>query len=65
MRDATDRCIIWSMKNARKLIDKLGGPIAVAKLLKLRGKRPDARVRNWYSRGIPAAVMLKHREVLK
>lgn len=53
------------MKNARKLIDKLGGPIAVAKLLKLRGKRPDARVRNWYSRGIPAAVMLKHREVLK
>lgn len=53
------------MKNTRKLIDKLGGPIAVAKLLKLRGKRPDARVRNWYSRGIPAAVMLKHREVLK
>lgn len=39
--------------------------MAVAKLLKLKGARPDARVRNWYVRGIPARVLVKYGEKLK
>lgn len=42
-----------------QLIDRLGGPTAVAKRL---GMWPNgvARVSNWKRRGIPARVLLEH-----
>jgi hypothetical protein len=40
-----------------ELIDKLGGPSALSRLLGL--KRPSV-VQNWRKRGIPARVRLQH-----
>lgn len=46
------------MKDA-DIIKKLGGPTAVAKLLKFKKNGPQ-RVHNWIDRGIPSAIKVKH-----
>lgn len=43
----------------RALIDKLGGPTAVARKLNL-GVNGAQRVGNWRARGIPPKVKLQH-----
>lgn len=55
-------CNARTMTDAQ-LIDALGGPAAVAKLLKLRSAYSSQRVHNWKKRGIPSKVMLEHRGV--
>lgn len=42
------------------LIDKLGGPTAVARLLDFTGAGAVARVCNWRTRGIPAQVKVDY-----
>lgn len=50
--------------NHSTIIDLLGGPTRVAKLLGLSGKRGVVqRVSNWKKRGIPARVRLDHADV--
>lgn len=46
-----------------ELIDKLGGPAKVAELLKYRKPAGTCRVHNWKTRGIPAAVKVRHPEL--
>lgn len=45
------------------LIEAAGGPTALATRLCLPGKGAVQRVSNWRVRGIPAKVLLEHREV--
>lgn len=46
------------------LIDRLGGPAKVARLLGFDSKAGGIqRVQNWKSRGIPALIRLKRRDV--
>lgn len=40
------------------LIAYYGGPAALARALRLKGRHPVQRVVNWRTRGIPAAVKL-------
>ena len=47
------------MKTDREIIEALGGPAKVAKLLKFE-KFGTQRVFNWMTRGIPAQVRLDH-----
>jgi hypothetical protein len=53
------------MEQAKDIIDRLGGPTKVARLLGILTK-PGAvqRVSNWRTRGIPARVLLDHADVL-
>lgn len=44
----------------KQLIENLGGPSAVAKLLGFNDRSGTQRVYNWISRGIPAKVKLDH-----
>lgn len=44
----------------KDLIERLGGPSAVAKLLGYESNGGPQRVHNWTKRGIPAAVKLAH-----
>lgn len=46
-----------------QLIEVLGGPAAVAKLLRLSSIHGVQRVHNWKKRGIPAKVRLDHSKV--
>lgn len=47
--------------NDSDLIDSMGGPAAVAKLLNIQDEHAVQRVFNWKKRGIPARVLLDHR----
>ena len=52
------------MKTDKEIIDSLGGPAEVVRLLGLSGKPGQVqRVHNWKSRGIPARVRLDHPDV--
>lgn len=42
-----------------QIIDRLGGPVAVAKLLNYTNRGAAARVSNWKRRGIPADVLVE------
>jgi len=46
-----------------KLINDLGGPAAVAEKLGYQKKGGTQRVYNWTLRGIPARVLLDHKDV--
>lgn len=46
-----------------KLIESLGGPAKVAKLLGYDSPGGIQRVHNWKARGIPASVKLEHPEL--
>ena len=48
-----------------ELIESLGGPTAVARLLALTDEGAVQRVSNWKRRGIPAKVRLEHRAVFE
>jgi hypothetical protein len=47
---------------AAEIIDYFGGPSAFARLLGLQSRHATQRVSNWRTRGIPAAVIVKHRK---
>lgn len=47
----------------RELIESLGGPAKVARLLGLPTKGGVQRVHNWLTRGIPAQVKLDNPEL--
>lgn len=48
-----------------ELIDKLGGPAALARALGLTPERSRVqRVHNWRKRGIPAQIWLDHADTL-
>lgn len=47
------------------LIDAMGGPTAVAKLLGFEAEHAAQRVNNWKTRGIPARVLVDHRLVFE
>lgn len=47
----------------RKLIQQLGGPTQLAKLLGFHKSGSVQRVQNWTVRGIPPAVKLAHPEI--
>ena len=53
----------WRM-NDKDLIDHLGGPASLAKLLGYRTESGTQRVHNWKARGIPAQVKMAHPELL-
>ncbi|WP_337054021.1 hypothetical protein [Pseudoxanthomonas sp. USHLN014] len=46
-----------------ELIQRLGGPAAVAKLLGFEGKGSLQRVHNWTTRGIPEVIRLRRQDV--
>lgn len=46
--------------NDAELIQSLGGPTAVARLLGFELPGGSRRVHNWIGRGIPAAVKVEH-----
>ncbi len=48
------------MATDRDLIERLGGPSKLAKLLNYPKGRGAQRVHNWLKRGIPARVKLEH-----
>lgn len=48
------------MKTDAQIIDDHGGPAKVAELLGFKADIGTQRVQNWKTRGIPAAVRLKH-----
>lgn len=48
------------MSDDKKLIEGLGGPAKVARLLGYPEESGTQRVHNWLSRGIPAKVKLDH-----
>lgn len=49
------------VKTDKEIIDSLGGPAKVARLLGLTGRPGQVqRVHNWKSRGIPVQVRLDH-----
>lgn len=53
-------------EEAKSLIDAAGGDTKFAELLGIEGKDGfQQRVNNWRRRGMPAAVVLEHYEVLK
>ncbi len=45
------------------LIDRLGGPAALARTLGLEGKGAVQRVQNWKYRGIPEVLWLRRPDV--
>lgn len=47
----------------KQLIENLGGPRAVAKLLGFNEINGTQRVYNWIARGIPSKVKLDHADV--
>ena len=47
-------------KKDAQLIDELGGPAKVARLLGFNPKSGVQRVNNWKSRGIPSRVKVTH-----
>lgn len=49
--------------NDSELIAHLGGPTKVAELLKLKKPGAAQRVQNWLTRGIPAAIKVKHANI--
>ena len=51
------------MKTDAQIIDGLGGAAKVAEMLGYDPEIGTQRVHNWKSRGIPAAVRLKHLDV--
>lgn len=51
-------------KQTEELINRVGGDIAFAKLLGIDSGPFQQRVNNWKRRGLPAAVEVKHYEVL-
>lgn len=51
------------MKTDVQIIDELGGPSAVAKILGFSPKIGTQRVYNWKTRGIPAAVRLENIDI--
>jgi len=51
------------MTNDQELIESLGGPTKVARLLKFSPIGGAQRVQNWLSRGIPAQVKLDHPDI--
>jgi hypothetical protein len=51
--------------NTQHLIDQLGGPTKVAKMLGWNEPGAVQRVANWRTRGIPAQVLLDHGDVLR
>lgn len=50
----------------KALIEKVGGPAELAKLLGIDGEKwwPQ-RVNNWKARGMPPAVVLKHYDTIQ
>lgn len=48
-----------------ELIDSMGGPATVARLLGIHDEHAAQRVSNWKKRGIPARVMLEHRLIFE
>lgn len=55
-----------SAHETKALIDKVGGPAELAKLLGIDGEKwwPQ-RINNWKSRGMPPAVVLEHYDVIQ
>ena len=53
----------WRMDD-KDLIDHLGGPASLARLLGYRTESGTQRVHNWKARGIPSEVKLAHPELL-
>lgn len=51
------------MYDDKKMIEALGGPEKLAEILGYPKHGGVQRVRNWITRGIPARVMLNHREL--
>lgn len=51
------------MKSDRELIEDLGGPTKVAKLLGYDYPGGIQRVQNWLSRGIPPKVKIDHQNL--
>lgn len=51
------------MKTDAQIIDDLGGAAKVAEMLGYKADIGTQRVHNWKSRGIPAAVRLKHLDI--
>ena len=47
-----------------KIIETLGGPAAVARLLGMPPPDGTRRVHNWIRRGIPSKVKLDHQKTL-
>jgi hypothetical protein len=45
------------------LIDELGGPAAVARLLGFNPKGGTQRVQNWKARGIPVVTRLRREDI--
>lgn len=52
-----------AMKTDAQIIEELGGPAKVAEILGYNSEIGAQRVHNWKSRGIPAAVRLKHLDI--
>lgn len=45
---------------SKEIIDRAGGPTALASLLGLSGQASVTRICNWRNRGIPSKVWLDH-----
>lgn len=48
-----------------ELIQAMGGPAAVARMLGFKLPRGIQRVQNWKTRGIPARILVDHAKVFK
>lgn len=48
-----------------ELIQAMGGPAAVARMLGFKLPRGIQRVQNWKQRGIPARILLDHPKVFR
>lgn len=51
------------METDREIIERLGGPAEVARLLNYEKHNGTQRVHNWMTRGIPAQVKVDHPEI--
>lgn len=62
--DALPFIVFNQRMNDKDLIEHLGGPASLAKLLGYRTESGTQRVHNWKARGIPSKVRLAHPELL-
>jgi hypothetical protein len=49
----------------KRLINSVGGDVAFAKLLGIRGKGSIQRINNWKRRGMPARIEADHYEKIR
>ena len=52
-----------NIEKDRKLIEKLGGPAKLARLLGYSEPGGTNRVCNWLTRGIPPRVKIEHQDI--